>query len=501
MTDKKRSLVLVTVDCLRADHCGFHGYGKRTTPFLDALASESFVVPTAVIAGGPTYYSFPAMLASRMPLVLGRDVIGIAPGEETLATVLHDSGYATAAFSAANPYISARFGYEQGFDCFRDFGDYEASKPSSPESSDEAAPRSTTLAGKLNRALKSSSRVLGLSALYNELYFQYCARIVPHPVRSLEAVRTFPSARVLVNEAQSWLESVGDRPFFLWLHFMEPHSPYYPPQDAFQEFTGQKLSAARARYLNAFWNRSDLNANGLRRHRDEVVELYDAGILTADQEIARLATHLKSAGVWDDCIFVLTADHGEEFLEHGRRYHAPIGLAEEFVRVPLMIRSPGQSKKEVPATPFSHVHLAPTLLDMLDIPAPASFRGRSFWSNLRNGEAWNDLAMMECVYGCTNPYRAKGRMGARLLGVRDKRYKLVVRLAQGATEELYDLETDPHEKMPVAEADAREIRRRLLQAVWKELGRAAEPNVTARIRSSLRDFRYENGSAHPELHC
>ena len=106
MAQSKRSLVLITVDCLRADHCGFYGYARPTTPFLDSLALESFVVPSAIVGGAPTYYSFPAILASRMPLALGRDVIGLAPGESTLATALRESGYATAAFSAANPYLS-----------------------------------------------------------------------------------------------------------------------------------------------------------------------------------------------------------------------------------------------------------------------------------------------------------------------------------------------------------------------------------------------------------
>src|ERR1700681_160217 len=132
----KKSVLLVTVDCLRADHVGFMGYARSTTPFLDSLASESFVVPTAIVAGAPTYYSFPAILASRMPLALGRDVVGVAPGESTLATVLRESGYVTGAFSAANPYISPHFGYDQGFEVFRDFLDFEtqsSQKTVSPE--------------------------------------------------------------------------------------------------------------------------------------------------------------------------------------------------------------------------------------------------------------------------------------------------------------------------------------------------------------------------------
>src|SRR5579863_1307526 len=119
--ENQESLVLVTVDCLRADHLGFMGYQRPTTPFLDQLATESFVVPSAMVAGAPTYYSFPVILASRYPLALGRDVLGIGPGEATLAATVSAAGYATAAFGAANPYISARFGYDQGFDTFQDF--------------------------------------------------------------------------------------------------------------------------------------------------------------------------------------------------------------------------------------------------------------------------------------------------------------------------------------------------------------------------------------------
>src|SRR5580658_1386383 len=117
----QKSIVLVTVDCLRADHVGFMGYERPTSPFLDSLASESFVVPTAIVSGVPTYYSFPAILASRYPLALGREVLGLAPEEKNLASALRESGYATAFFGAANPYLSSRYGYDFGFDAFHDF--------------------------------------------------------------------------------------------------------------------------------------------------------------------------------------------------------------------------------------------------------------------------------------------------------------------------------------------------------------------------------------------
>src|SRR5215469_4597582 len=121
----QNSIVLVTVDCLRADHVGFGGYTRPITPFLNSLAESSVVFSDAIVAGAPTYFSFPAIIASRYPLGLGRDVLGIAPGEPTIATALREAGYKTAAFVAGNPYLTARFGYNQGFDRFHDFLDEE----------------------------------------------------------------------------------------------------------------------------------------------------------------------------------------------------------------------------------------------------------------------------------------------------------------------------------------------------------------------------------------
>src|SRR5258705_7682049 len=120
-----KSLVLITVDCLRSDHVGFMGYDQPTTPFLDSLASQSVVFQNAIVGGVPTYYSLPALLASRHPLKFGRDVVGLCEAEVTLVSALKSAGYATASFTAGNPYIAPRFGYDRGFDNFRNFLDRE----------------------------------------------------------------------------------------------------------------------------------------------------------------------------------------------------------------------------------------------------------------------------------------------------------------------------------------------------------------------------------------
>lgn len=484
------------MDCLRADHCGFYGYARPTTPFLDSLASESLVVPTAVVAGAPTYYSFPAIFASRMPFALGWDVLGLAPGEDTLATTLRQAGYATAAFSAANPYISARFGYDQGFELFRDFLDFEPPSPQRPQESDAEKSETRNARGTLNRLFKKSAHAIGLTQLYEELYFQYRLRVAAFPVPSLNALRRFPSADVLVDSAQTWLASIGARPFFLWIHFMDAHSPYYPQAEAFRQLTGREISPGRARYLNEFWNRSDLSPSALCRHKEAVVELYDAGIRGVDSQIARLVDFLKRSNRWDGCVFSLTADHGEEFLEHGRRYHAPVSMVEALDRVPLLVRVPEQPKVKMPPAPFSQLHLAPTLLGILDVQAPSAFQGRSLWRPQQQDSTDTpaEPVIAECAYGCTNPFLNEARLSTRLLSVRDSRYKLVIRLEPGEVEEIYDLQSDPAEQNPLPRDRKTEVRRRLLLAVQKHIEKTKNAEAARlALKARLRNLRLELG--------
>jgi arylsulfatase A-like enzyme len=483
----QKSIVLVTVDCLRADHVGFLGYERPTTPFLDSLAAESFVFPAAIVAGAPTYYSFPAILASRYPLALGRDVLGLAPGEPTLASVLKQTGYATASFAAANAYISSQFGYEQGFDTFRDFLDDEP-EPLSSEKGNAAT--GNGWASRLNRKLQEMRPALGpLGIVYDELYFQYCQRATPVPP-SVDTLRPFRGADVIVDQACQWMASVQE-PFFLWLHLMDPHAPYYPSNQALALLGRGPVSPFRARYLNSHWNRSDLGPRRLARHRDQVVALYDAGIRWVDTQLARLIEAVRKAGRWESCIFAFTADHGEEFLEHGGRFHPPSRLMEELIHVPLLLRVPGNAKKEVARSPFSLLHLAPTLLDAAQVAVPSEFQGSSYWPQVREGRSYDAVAISECVAGCTNPFRPQNRLGPRVLAVREARYKLVLHFDPPA-ERLYDLEADPGEHAPLAVTDLKPERRRLLEIAHAHLQRSiGQRDLNARIRMRVRDLQLE----------
>jgi arylsulfatase A-like enzyme len=480
-----RSLVLITVDCLRADHVGFMGYDRPTTPFLDSLAAESFVVPTAIVSGAPTFYSFPGIMASRSSLALGRDAIGIAPGECSLATVFQDQGYATAAFIAANPYLSPRFGYDAGFDLFQDFG-------TAVETLGDGITASSQPQNRFNQTLQTlSRRYKPLAAAYDELYFEYCQRIASAHPNSLDALRRYPSAHVLVEQAKQWIRSVGAQPFFLWLHLMDPHAPYYPPEEALALMGDGHLSAARAQYANSYWNRGDVNAAKLKRHQPEAVALYDAGIRWVDKQLENLVSDLKSIGRWDDCALAFTADHGEEFLDHGGRYHPPSNLREEIIHVPLLLRMPQLPKRDVSAAPFSHLDLASTVLDAMQLPTPSSFQGRSRWMHLQAGTSWDGAALVESVGNCTNPYDAHTRLHGRTMAVREQQYKLLIDFDRG-TDELFDLSADPKEQSPLPADSAKSARARLLKCARQHLQRPLySEHSPLRLAGRLHDLRLE----------
>src|SRR5580704_410207 len=485
--ETQKSIVLVTVDCLRADHVGFMGYARPATPFLDSLARESFVFPAVIVAGAPTYYSFPAILASRYPLALGRDLLGLAPDEPSLASALKQAGYATASFGAANPYISSRFGYERGFDTFHDFIDGDPAPPSG----EQVSSAGNGWASRLNRKLERARPAMGpLGIVYDELYFRYCQRITPVPA-SLDGLRRFPSADMIVDRACEWLGSTRTRPFFLWLHLMDPHAPYYPKEDALALMGHAPVTPFRARYLNSYWNRSDLAERRLARHRDEIVALYDAGVRWVDVQMVRLVEALRKSGQWDSCMFAFTADHGEEFLDHGGRYHPPSRLMEELIRVPLLLRVPGCATKAVTKSPFSMLHLAPTLLDAAQVPIPSAFQGQSHWPQISQGIDYDAVAISECVAGCTNPFRPQNRLGPRVLSVRESRYRLLLQF-DPPTERLYDLEAVPGEQAPLARGVQKAARRRLLEIARAHLQRSiGQRDWRARAQARLRELQLE----------
>jgi arylsulfatase A-like enzyme len=481
-----RSLILVTVDCLRADHVGFLGYARPTTPFLDSLAHESTIFSNAIVAGAPTYFSFPAIMASRYPLALGRDVVGIAPGEPTIATQLQAAGYATAAFIAGNPYLTSRFGYDQGFDEFRDFLEVV------PRGEGVLSPTNSA-PSELNRRIRSlASRTPLTAASYEELYFRYCQRRAARENIPMDTLRRYPAAHIVIDEVLSWLGKIGDRPFFLWIHLMDPHHPYYPPEEALAAL-GTPMPSQRARFLNSFWVRENLSVRRLRRYRDDVISLYDAGIHWVDRQLARLVHELKQKGRWDQTAFALTADHGEEFLEHGNRYHSPVNLHESLIKVPLLLHAPGTTKAQSVNAPFSLVHLAPTLVEAVGLKPgggfSGGFKGHTGWPHSPANALPDQPAIVECLDGCNNPLYREDRLRPRLLAVRDRNLKLVMNF-RDKTDSLYDLERDPDENSPLPSNALAKERGRLVQIARDHVqSLRTQRDAQLRLRARMHELR------------
>lgn len=218
-----------------------------------------------------------------------------------------------------------------------------------------------------------------------------------------------------------------------------------------------------------------------------------------DTQIERLVRCLKGLNRWDDCVLAVTADHGEEFLDHGRRYHAPLSLAEEIVRVPLLFRVPRQWGIRSRGV-FSLLHLAPTLLEILRVSPPAEFQGESLWDHAKNDSSTRgsshdereNVAVAECGYGCTNPFLPEARLSPRLLCVGVGQYKMVMRLEAGATEEIYDIEKDPEEKSPLSAHETKDVRHRLLRIAKEHVEKmASNERGVARMKTRLREIRLE----------
>jgi len=221
------------------------------------------------------------------------------------------------------------------------------------------------------------------------------------------------------------------------------------------------------------------------------MKLYDAGIRWVDAQIQRLVEFLQSAHLWDDCTFALTADHGEEFLDHGGRFHPPSGLMEEVIRVPLLLRARGAAKREVGTSPFSLLHLAPTLLECAQVSIPSEFQGRSWGPQLEQNAQCQGVAISECVAGCTNPFRSQNRMGPRILSIREARFKLILHF-DPTGEQVFDLEADPGEQAPLRLTEQKSVRRRLLEMAREHLHRSqVEREDRQRIQAILRALRLE----------
>src|SRR6266446_4913393 len=358
------SVILITIDTLRADHVGCYGAQMVKTPTLDALAHDGVVFERAISQVPLTWPSHAVILTGTYPFQNGvQDFTGqpLAQQFRTVSQAFQHAGYATGAVISAF-VLDRSWGLARGFDFYDD-----AFTAATFEKKD---------AGLVDRRAGES-----------------------------------------VTHAIAWLKKTPRRPFFLWLHLYDPHSPYDPPEPYRSEY---------------------------RSH------LYDGEIAYADHELGNLMSWLKQNHLYDSSLIVALSDHGESLGEHGEDEHG-FFVYNATVHMPLIVKppagsgiSPGRRREPVETTA-----VAPTLLQLARVKGSsdsinstsAQFQSHSL---LGTGQAASqtgrDPAYSETFY----PFSSFG--WSPLHALESERFHFI----EAPRPELYDLESDPGETRNIA---------------------------------------------------
>ncbi|MBP7745192.1 MAG: sulfatase [Phycisphaerae bacterium] len=314
------NVLLIVADTLRADRLGSHGSALGATPQLDAFATESTRFARAYAHAPWTLPAFASLFTSLSPPQHGAggrlgEFRGLRPDVRTVAEVFHDAGYATAEITNID-FLAERFGMTQGF--------------------------------------------------------KHVDFVPTDNVEGRRATQT-------TDAALRWLRSARTQPFFLFVHYFDPHLTYDPPADFRQRFAAPEdhgdtrwLFGTVPQMIAYRQGKLSIDAPTIRRAE----RLYNGEVAFTDAEVGRLIAALREMQLADSTIIVFTADHGEEFLDHGGFEHGHT-LYEELVHVPLLIRYPGHLTPGVAASVVRHIDVAPTLCALAGIQPDPMFAGQN----------------------------------------------------------------------------------------------------------------------------
>ncbi len=446
------SVILISVDTLRADHVGYMG-GPARTPTMNALADESWVFESAYSVAPWTRPSFASFFSSRYPSEMGvaraPSLFGSAlkvipfrwaPDAPLLGELLRDHGYATGAV-VANPNLSVEAGAARGFDAFYN----------------------CQLAGDRKFWPGDIGRAVYLAGFPTPIWtdFERADTIAVNGTRLLNAL-------------------VGaNGPVLAWLHFMDPHDPYDSPQAEPDEAVDMTMADANRGF-----------SFGSAAERTRARRAYVAEIEYFDDWLGDVVDALHRSGMWDRSVVVFWSDHGEEFWEHERWGHGQ-SLHNELLHVPLMIHLPGQTVGQRVAQPVSLLDVAPTLLELCGSSGAEGMHGRSLVPVLE-GRPGGLESLSVYLEGCL--------LGGIQKGLLRGRYKLIHDL-YADTYELYDLEADPREDVDLygtpGAPDVAQMRDDLaafteesLATMEEHAGQQQADEVSPEVLQGLRDMGY-----------
>jgi arylsulfatase len=386
------NVLLIVVDALRADRLGCYGYSRQpTTPTIDRLAEQGILFEMFHAASPWTAPSFATMLT------------GVAP-------TVHGTG----------KWLKGQ--------------ELEAAKEIWAKGKVRMQPirRSIPLLPELAEGVRSAAFMTN-SFLDAELGF---ARGFDHYDFELGGLSGSRRADAVTGAAMQWLEANRDQPFFVLLHYFDPHMSYDPPPRYRNMFAPGSMARVGVPFTD-LKNARNGSFKPTPEEREFIDGLYNGEVRFVDDQIGELLDALKRFGLLDDTWVVVTADHGEELFDHGSFEHGH-RYEEEVTRVPLIIRAPGAwgAGRRVEAS-ASHVDLMPTILEWLSTEVPEHVMGRSLTPLMTGEESAGRPSYME--------YNLFWKSQRALF---DGRYKLIAP-EDGSEGLMYDLEQDPLEVAPL----------------------------------------------------
>lgn len=445
------NVFLIAVDTLRADYVqAFNPQAKTDTPNFQRLANDGILYANAFSQASWTKASFGTIFTGMYPEchTAVTKTASLPDGVDTVAELLLDAGYYTRGYSN-NPNITSLFGYNQGF------ADYVDLRPS-------------LLFGGSESASKLSMYEV-LRAIREKINTK-----LPGPVRTKININEYYQPADSVREIMfNWLdgpEKPTDTPFLLFTHFMDPHDPYRDPESPDGGYGRKRMGDNPD---PAIW-------------KEKFQSAYIGEINFLDVELGKFLDGLKERGLYDDALIILTADHGEEFCEHGGWWHGQT-LYNEQTRVPMIVKLPG-NQHAGQRNPYyaRNLDIAPTILQFAGVPKGPLMQGQSLFDD--NGAPAN--ASIKFAYAENN------FEGIVLQSVQTEAGK-VIKANEGnkrklAPVEFYNVESDPLEQQNLAGDPAVSLtEKELLDAIGTYTRiceeNAVEPAMAVPVSAELQD--------------
>ncbi|MFX1239715.1 MAG: sulfatase [Promethearchaeota archaeon] len=431
---QKKTVILLTIDALRADHLKSYGYHRNTAPYLEKFAEEGSIFLNAITNGPESPTAFSSLFTSILPLLDG-GFSPLPPEKITLPQLLKENNINTFAIHS-NPNLGKYFNFDRGFDTFLDGERYKKEPKNS-------------LKLKLIANLK---KILDYHNLSNKLMYRikgfnrlktWLRKKIPFLTDILLPFTPIAyNAPYVVNKLNSFLKTLK-KPSFIWAHFMDVHSPYNPPMRNVLSFRKKDFNISERKFLveQVYPNVKDIEITP--KYVDDLKTLYDAEINFVDEYLALFLETVKKE-IKNDCLIIITADHGESFYEHEFFGHQGT-IFDEVLRVPLIIVELGKKsiKNKINDT-IQLIDVTPTILDYYGIEIPDNFQGVSLLSLIKGKTLRKTGIIISECYQKSGSMKRNEKEGFLLLAIRNQGWKYIYD-EENNTEFLFNLELDPRE--------------------------------------------------------